>query len=93
MSRQKLEKPLHNSFKNIIVKNTRGTVFKKSIDASNVTSSTAEYYFGLMDKMVNEIDEEFVVQVVTDNESAIKGSGHMLMQKRRHLYWSACFAH
>ncbi|MBA0730776.1 hypothetical protein Golax_020389, partial [Gossypium laxum] len=51
------------------------------------------YYFGLMDKMVDEIGEEFVVLVVTDNEAAIKAGGHMLMQKRRHLYWSTCSTH
>ncbi|XP_052486296.1 uncharacterized protein LOC128041038 [Gossypium raimondii] len=42
---------------------------------------------------VDKIGEEFLVQVVTDNEAAIKADGHMLMQKRRHLYWSACSAH
>ncbi|KAK5845428.1 hypothetical protein PVK06_001613 [Gossypium arboreum] len=76
-----------------LIYSTRGTIFKKSIDASSVTSRTVEYYFGLMDKMVNEIDEEFVVQVVTDNKAAIKSIGHMLMQKRRHLYWSVCSAY
>ncbi|XP_016684053.1 uncharacterized protein [Gossypium hirsutum] len=58
-----------------------------------VTSRTTEYYFGLMDKRVDKIGEEFLVQVVTDNEAAIKADGHMLMQKRRHLYWSACSTH
>ncbi|KAK5839146.1 hypothetical protein PVK06_007911 [Gossypium arboreum] len=28
-----------------------------------------------------------------DTEAVIKVDGKMLMQKRRHLYWSACFAH
>ncbi|MBA0776155.1 hypothetical protein Gotri_011195, partial [Gossypium trilobum] len=78
---------------NFLIYSTRGTVFKKSIDASSVTSRTAEYYFGLMDKIFDEIGEEFLVQVVTDNEVAIKADCHMLMQKRRHLYWSACSAH
>ncbi|KAA3453298.1 WEB family protein [Gossypium australe] len=36
-----------------------------------------------MDKMVDEID----------NEAVIKVDGHMLMQKKRHLYWSACSTH
>ncbi|MBA0653115.1 hypothetical protein Goklo_020319 [Gossypium klotzschianum] len=78
---------------NFLIYSTRGIVFKKFIDASSVTSCIAEYYFGLMEKMVDEIGEEFVVLVVTDNKAAINAGGHMLMQKRRHLYWSACSAH
>ncbi|MBA0756452.1 hypothetical protein Gogos_020274 [Gossypium gossypioides] len=76
-----------------LIYSPRGTIFKKSIDASNVTSHTAEYYFNIMNKMVDEIGEEFIVQFVTDNKAAIKAGGKMLMQKRRHLYWSACSAH
>ncbi|KAK9008369.1 hypothetical protein V6N11_075267 [Hibiscus sabdariffa] len=75
---------------NFLVYSPRGTIFKKSIDASSVTSRTAEYYFGIMDEIVDEIGEEYIVQVVTDNEAA---DGQMLMQKRSHLYWSACSAH
>ncbi|KAK8553975.1 hypothetical protein V6N12_030954 [Hibiscus sabdariffa] len=78
---------------NFLVYSPRGTIFKKSIDASSVTSRTAEYYFGIMDEIVDEIGEEYIVQVVTDNEAAVKAGGQMLMQKRSHLYWSACSAH
>ncbi|KAK8584443.1 hypothetical protein V6N12_068687 [Hibiscus sabdariffa] len=78
---------------NFLVYSPRGTIFKKSIDASSVTSRTAEYYFGIMDEIVDEIGEEYIVQVVADNEAAVKAGGQMLMQKRSHLYWSACSAH
>ncbi|XP_045831158.1 uncharacterized protein LOC123922485 [Trifolium pratense] len=44
----------------------RGTSFIKSIDASDVTSRNTEYYFNLLDKMVEEVEEEYVVQIVTD---------------------------
>ncbi|KAL7204547.1 hypothetical protein ACSBR2_017590 [Camellia fascicularis] len=54
---------------------------------------TAEYYFGLLDKVVDEIGKQYVVQVVTDNEPALKAAGKMLMRKRKHLYWTACSAH
>ncbi|XVF38415.1 hypothetical protein REPUB_Repub20aG0099800 [Reevesia pubescens] len=43
--------------------------------------------------MVEEIGEEFVVQVVTDNKATVKAGGNMLMQKRKHLYWGACSCH
>ncbi|XP_028117758.1 uncharacterized protein LOC114315342 [Camellia sinensis] len=36
---------------------------------------TAEYYFGLLDKVVDEIGEQYVVQVVIDNEPALKATG------------------
>ncbi|MBA0786346.1 hypothetical protein Gotri_006698 [Gossypium trilobum] len=78
---------------NFLIYSPRGIIFKKSIDASSVTSRTAEYYFNIMDKIVDEIGEEFIVQFVTNNKAAIKTGGKMLIQKRRHLYWSACFAH
>ncbi|KAK8545878.1 hypothetical protein V6N12_026694 [Hibiscus sabdariffa] len=62
---------------NFLVYSPRGTIFKKSIDASSVTSRTAEYYFGIMDEIVDEIGEEYIVQVVTDNEAAVKAGGQM----------------
>ncbi|XP_028120013.1 uncharacterized protein LOC114317473 [Camellia sinensis] len=78
---------------NFLVYCNRGTIFHKSIDASNIVSRTVEYYFGLLDKVVDEIGEQYVVQVVTDNEPALKAAGKMLMRKRKHLYWTACSAH
>ncbi|KAL7198673.1 hypothetical protein ACSBR2_021057 [Camellia fascicularis] len=42
---------------NFLVYCNRGTIFHKSIDASNIVSRTAEYYFGLLDKVVDEIGE------------------------------------
>jgi hypothetical protein len=46
-----------------------------------------------IDKVLEEIGEKFVVQVVTDNGVALKVAGHKLMEKRPHLYWSSCTAH
>lgn len=46
-----------------------------------------------MDKAVDEIGVEHVVQIVTDNEAAMKAAGKKLMEKRPHLYWTACAAH
>ncbi|XP_028055925.1 uncharacterized protein LOC114260062 [Camellia sinensis] len=54
---------------------------------------TADYYLGLMDKVVDEIGEEYVVQIVTDNEATIKVVGYKLMQKKENLYWTGCAAH
>ena len=46
-----------------------------------------------MDKVVDEIGEENIVQVVTDNEPSFKAAGHMLMEKRKRLFWSPCAVH
>ena len=46
-----------------------------------------------MDKVVEEVGEENVVQVVTDNEASFKAAGMLLMEKRKHLFWSPCAAH
>ncbi|KAK5793094.1 hypothetical protein PVK06_034230 [Gossypium arboreum] len=37
--------------------------------------------------------QDSAYEIRGDNEAAIKANGKMLMRKRRHLYWSACFAH
>ncbi|RVW84814.1 hypothetical protein CK203_048615 [Vitis vinifera] len=40
-----------------------------------------------------EVGEENVVQVVTDNEASFKAAGMLLMEKRKHLFWSPYAAH
>ena len=46
-----------------------------------------------MDKVVDAVGEENVVQIVTDNEASFKAADHLLMEKRKHLFWSPCVAH
>ncbi|XP_028555461.1 uncharacterized protein LOC114580856 [Dendrobium catenatum] len=53
----------------------------------------ATFIFNLLDGVIEEIGEQLVVQVVTDNASAYKAVGQMLMEKRTHLYWTPCAAH
>lgn len=47
----------------------------------------------MIDDVVEEIGEENVVQVVTDNAANYKAAGELLMEKRPHLYWTPCAAH
>ncbi|XP_039054496.1 uncharacterized protein LOC120196874 [Hibiscus syriacus] len=72
---------------------SKGTVFWKSVDVSSVRSRDAEFYYNLLDKVVEEIGEEYIIQIVTDNEAAMKAAGKRLMLKRNHLYWTSCAAH
>ena len=77
---------------NFMVYSHRDMIFHKSVDSTG-HSKTKEYIFRLMDKVVDEVGEENVVQVVTDNEASFKAAGEMLMDKRKHLYWTPCAAH
>ncbi|MQL68425.1 hypothetical protein Taro_000700 [Colocasia esculenta] len=52
-----------------------GTIFLKSVDASN-NIKNVDYLFRLMDDAVEEVGEENVVQVVTDNEASYKAVGY-----------------
>ena len=46
-------------------------IYHTSVDTTNI-SKTADYIFSLMDKVVDEVGEENIVQVVTDNEASFK---------------------
>lgn len=77
---------------NFLVNSSMGTIFLKSIDASHI-SKTTENVFKMIDDIVDEVGEENVVQVVTDNAANYKAAGEMLMLKRKRLYWTPCAAH
>ena len=42
-----------------------------------------------MDKVVESVREEHIVQIVTDNSANFK-AGKMLEKKRPHLFWTPC---
>ena len=48
---------------------------------------------GLLDKVVEEIGEEYVVQVVTNNASTLKSARKMVMRKRKQFYCTSCSAY
>lgn len=77
---------------NFLVNNPQGTVFLKCVDALNAVKD-ANMLFKLLDDVVEEVGKDKVVQIVTDNASAYKSAGRMLMHKRKHLYWTPCEAH
>ena len=76
---------------NFMIYCDRSMIYHTSVDTT--ISKTADYIFSLMDKVVDEVGEENIVQVVTDNEVSFKAAGHMLMEKRKHLFWSPYAAH
>ncbi|MFQ6652494.1 hypothetical protein Gotur_024330 [Gossypium turneri] len=78
---------------NFLIYCSKGTIFWKSVDVSSVRSRDAEFYYCLLDSVVEEIGENYIVQIVTDNEAAMKAARKKLMLKRKHLYWTSCAAH
>lgn len=47
----------------------------------------------LLEKQIDKIAKEYVVQVVTDNGSNYKAAGKFLMERIPHLFWTPCAAH
>ena len=77
---------------NFLVNSPRGIFFLSSVDTSHVSKTTFKV-FEMLDAIVERIGEANVVQVITDNAANYKAAGHLLMEKRKNLYWTPCAAH
>ena len=77
---------------NFMVYCDRSMIYLSSVDTTNIPK-TADYIFSLMDKIVEEVGEENIVQVFTDNEAGFKAAGMLLMEKHKHLFWSSSAAY
>ncbi|KAK2979275.1 hypothetical protein RJ640_021977 [Escallonia rubra] len=58
---------------NFLVYCPKGTVFLKSIDASGLTKD-ADTLYGIFNEVVQLIGPNYIVQFITDNETAYKSS-------------------
>jgi hypothetical protein len=56
-------------------------------------SKTTDKVFEMLDAIVERIEEENVVQVVTDNATNYKAVGQSLMEKKESLFWTPCVIH
>ncbi|XP_075487023.1 uncharacterized protein LOC142526482 isoform X2 [Primulina tabacum] len=77
---------------NILVSCPRGVHFVCSVDATGVVDD-ATYLYKLLDKVVDDMGEENVVQVITQNTSSYRAAGKMLEEKRTNLFWTPCAAY
>lgn len=77
---------------NFLVSCPRGIYFVSSVDATNVVEDAANL-FKLLDKVVEEMGEENVVQVITKNTPSYQAAGKMLEDKRKKLFWTPCAAY
>ncbi|XP_022007684.1 uncharacterized protein LOC110906938 [Helianthus annuus] len=80
------------SIMNLCVNSKLGTVFLSSKECSN-EAHTSENIFEYVDKCIEEVGPENVVQVVTDNASNNMGASKLLKEKRPTIFWISCATH
>nr|XP_020193379.1 uncharacterized protein LOC109779178 [Aegilops tauschii subsp. strangulata] len=80
------------SIMNLVTHCSKGVSFIKSKETSD-TPHTSEMIFNLVDKTIEELGVEHVVQVVTDNASNNMGAKDLLKVKRPKIFWSSCATH
>ena len=76
---------------NFMVYYKGSTIFLKSVDASKKIKDN-KYIYDLLKDVIKEVGETNVVEIVTDNGSALVNVGKLLM-KKYNLSWTPCVAH
>lgn len=74
---------------NFFVYSMRRTIFHELVDASEVQFGDVNYYLRLMKKVIEEAGPDQVIQIVTDNEAAMKAAGKKLINIFLNLCWTA----
>ncbi|KAJ9567018.1 hypothetical protein OSB04_002984 [Centaurea solstitialis] len=80
------------SIMNLCVNSRLGTAFLSSKEFSDI-AHTSEVIFEYVDKCIDEVGHENVVQIVTDNASNNMGATKLLKLKRPKIFWTSCAAH
>ncbi|KAF7140245.1 hypothetical protein RHSIM_Rhsim06G0070600 [Rhododendron simsii] len=80
------------SIMNLCVNYKQGTCFLSSKEDSE-TSHTGVYIFEYVDKFIEDIGPQNVVQVVTDNASNNMAAADLLKIKRPNIFWTSCGIH
>jgi hypothetical protein len=77
---------------NLVVHSAYGVCFLDSVDCSAVKKD-GRYIFELIDRFVQEIGVQNVVQIVTDNARPNEAAASLLKAKYPFIFWSYCAAH
>ena len=77
---------------NLCTNTSEGTTFLKSKEMSD-QSHTSEVIYELVDKAIEDVGAENVVQIVTDNASNNMGAKALLHIKRPNIFWTSCATH
>ncbi|XP_050150556.1 uncharacterized protein LOC126625531 [Malus sylvestris] len=80
------------SIMNLCVNCKEGTIFLSSKECSS-EAHTGEYIFEYVDKCVEEIGPQNVIQVVTDNASNNMAAANMMKKKRPNMFWTSYATH
>jgi len=80
------------SIMNLCTNCADGSSFVSSKEMLDV-SHTSEVIFELVDKAIEDIGPDDVVQVVTDNASNNMGAKKLLLEKRPNIFWTSCATH
>ncbi|XP_058217430.1 uncharacterized protein LOC131328507 [Rhododendron vialii] len=80
------------SIMNLCVNCKQGTCFLSSKEDSEA-SHTGVYIFDYVDKFIENIGAQNVVQVVTDNASNNMAAADLLKIKRPNIFWTSCGTH
>jgi hypothetical protein len=77
---------------NLVVHSGFGVCFLDSMDCSAVKKD-GRYIFELVDRCIEEIGVQNVVQVVTDNARPNDAAASLLKAKHPSIFWNGCAAH
>jgi len=83
---------MKRSIMNVCTHTDEGASFMKSKEMSDA-SHTSKVIFKIVDKAIDELGAENVVQVVTDNASNNMGAKTLMLEKRLNIFWSSCATH
>jgi len=77
---------------NFLVFCPQGTMFLKSVDASDKVKD-GHLLFQLLDQVVEDVGVANVVQIITDNASNYVLVSKLLEEKHKTIFWTPCAAH
>jgi hypothetical protein len=82
----------HRHLINFLANSPAGTFFLGSVNASSEIAN-APMLADLLEKQIDKVGKEHVVQIVTDNGANFKAAGRILMERIPTLFWTPCAAH
>ena len=77
---------------NAMLVSPAGELFLGAVDTTS-NEKTAEYMASIMLKFIEQVGPHNIVQVCTDNASAMLNASRLVVQKYPHIYIQGCAAH
>jgi hypothetical protein len=82
----------HHHLINFLANSPARTFFLGSVDASSEVADDV-MLADLLEKQIEKVEKEYVVQVVTDNGANFKAVGRIIMERIPTLFWTPCASH